>query len=496
MEFRAPPLWYCYGSKLSLQGPEWVDFEAEISPESGDMDIVRQSTTGARRLRMLSDAALLAFAIFVPCSAANLPAATAPKLKTLYSFSGTPNGGFAEAGLVLNSTTSTLYGTTANGGTYGWGMVYQLVPATGGTWTQKMIYSFNPVGLPGDGANPQSNLVLGSSGVLYGTTAFGGTSDDGTVFSLSPAAGGVWTEKILHNFTAGADGAEPEAGLFLSAQTGVLYGTTYNGGTSGYGTVFQMTPATGGNWTERVLYSFTGGVDGGNPVANLVQATTQVIYGTTYSGGTQGYGAVFQLVPAGGGVWTENSIYSFTNSTDGSGPEGPLTIHYMSVSGKTINILYGTAFWGGSSTGCPIGGYAAGCGTIFSLTPPATSGSPWTFAVLYTFTGAGVDGSHPTENLSITSSGGLYGTTFSGGSTSNYCFGASYPGCGTIFLLKPPAAPGGAWSEVVLHDFNGDDGGGPNGVIPGASGIYYGTTYLGGMAGGYGTVFQLTPSTN
>src|ERR1700728_3415081 len=462
------------------------------------MNIVPQSTKCARRMRILSYALAMVLAVSVPCSAVTAAPATAPTLTTLYNFPGGGSGSFLEAGLVLNSTTGVLYGTTADGGAYGWGTVYQLAPGAGGTWTPTVLYSFNPINKPGDGAGPQASLVLGGSGVLYGTTTYGGSSDDGTVFSLSPGGGGTWTETVLHSFTGsatgGTDGAEPEAGLVMNSK-GVLYGTTYAGGTSGYGTVFQLTPSVGGTWTEKVLYNFTGLTDGGNPVAGLVQATTQTLYGTTYTGGSassgvpgSGYGTVFQLVPkAGGGAWTQSVIYSFTNSTDGSSPESGLTIHYT----KTNTVLYGSAFWAGSSTGCPLGGYPAGCGTIFSLTSPATTGASWTFATLYAFTGVGPDGAHPSQTLFLNTSGGLYGTTFSGGSTTDGCFGPSYPGCGTIFVLKPPTTQGAKWTETVLHDFGGDDGGGPNGVIPGASEIYYGTTYVGGPSGGYGSVFQL-----
>ena len=456
---------------------------------------------GVRRLRMLSDALAMALAILVPCSAATAPDAaapdaTAPKLATLYSFTGTPGGGFLEAGMVL-STSGVFYGTTADGGAYGWGTVYQLAPGTGGAWTQSVLYSFNPIGLAGDGASPQANLVIGTGGVLIGTTTFGGSSDQGTVFTLTPPTGsGPWIEKVIHSFKGGStDGAEPEAGLSLAPKTGVLYGTTYAGGTSGFGTVFEVAPLTGGGWTEGLLYSFTGGADGGNPVASVALATTRILYGTTYTGGTLGYGTVYSLTPPAttGAPWTESPIYSFTNLTDGSGPEAGVTIKYDRTSSGTINVLFGSTFWGGSSNGCPLGGFTAGCGTVYSLTPPTTTGAPWTFAVLYTFTGTGKDGAHPSQNLYINSGGVLYGTTFSGGSSSNTCFQASYTGCGTVFLLKPPGTAGGAWAESVLHDFNGDDGGGPNGVVPGNGGIYYGTTYIGGTSGGYGTIFSLTP---
>ena len=432
---------------------------------------------------MLSGVLTMAYALLAPCSAATVPDTTAPALKTLFNFSGTPNGGFLEAGLVRNSASQVLYGTTTDGGTYGWGTIYQLVPAAGGVWTQTTIYNFTGIA---DGANPEASLIIGTSGVLYGTTTYGGSSDYGTVFSLTPAGGGKWTFAKLHTFTGGKDGANPEAALYLNSTTGVLYGTTFAGGTSGFGTVYQLSPGTGGVYTEKVLYTFKGGVDGGNPAAGLVQvASTQVLYGTTYQGGTSGFGTVFELIPAKGGVWTETVLYSFTGGTDGSGPEAGVKI-------GTGTVLYGSAFWGGSSTGCPLGGYPTGCGTLFSLTPPATAGNPWTFTVLYTFTGTGLDGAHPSDNLSLAGTGKLYGTTFSGGSMSDVCFTASYPGCGTAFSLAPPATSGNPWTETILHDFNGDDGGGPNGLISGASGVYYGTCYNGGTKGGFGTVFQLT----
>lgn len=463
------------------------------------MDIVRQSPKRARRLRILGEALATVWIVSVPCGAVTVPAATAPKLTTLYNFPGGGGGSFLESGLVLNPSTGALYGTTADGGAHGWGTVYQLLPGTGGTWTQSLLYSFNPISVPGDGANPQAGLYLNTTtGVLYGTTTYGGTSDNGTVFSLTPGTGGTWTEKVLYSFngSASGDGSGPQAALTLSSKTGVLYGTTYAGGTAGFGTVFELLPQTGGIWTEKVLYSFTGLTDGANPVTGLVQApTTQVLYGTTYAGGASGFGAVFQLVPATGGVWTQSVLYSFTNGTDGSGPESPLILHYTTSGSTTITVLYGSAFWAGSLTGCPLGGYPAGCGTIFSLTGPTTTGSPWTFAVLYAFTGTGTDGAHPYQNLVLNSTGDIYGTTFSGGSTSDSCFGPSYAGCGTAFIVKPPATQGAAWTESPLHDFNGDDGGGPNGLTAGASGsgIYYGSTYVGGTAGGYGSVFQLAP---
>ena len=170
-----------------------------------------------------------------------------------------------------------------------------------------------------------------------------------------------------------------------------------------------------------------------------------MLYGTTYGGGTSGLGTVFELLPpsSSGGAWTEKALYSFTGGTDGANPQSGIIL------GK-LNVLYGSAFWAGSSTACLLGGYPAGCGTLFELLPPATKGGTWTQKVLYTFTG-GTDGAHPYETMSQASAGGLYGSAFSGGSGADVCFPASYPGCGAVYALLPPTTQGGAWIKSGLH---------------------------------------------
>src|ERR1039457_713359 len=189
------------------------------------------------------------FAIRMPCGAAT------PSLTTLYSFPG-PTGAFPEAGLVLNN--GALFGTAYTGGS-DWGTVFEL-SQSGGVWS---IYSS-----PGPtGAFPEAGLVL-NNGALFGT-AYTGGSDWGTVFELSQS-GGVWSINQLYAFTGGVDGANPRAGVIFSSR-GVIFGTTEQGGASGYGTVFSLTPATGGKFTQKVIYSFTGqGGDGANPEAGLV----------------------------------------------------------------------------------------------------------------------------------------------------------------------------------------------------------------------------------
>src|SRR5664280_601677 len=190
-----------------------------------------------------------------------------------------------------------LYGTTLGGGTYYSGTVFELTPAAGGGWTEKVLHNVNENGT--DGALPRAPLIFDAAGNLYGTTEYGGTyydSDLGTVFELTPAAGGGWTEKVLHNFGIGRDGTDPLAGLIFDA-AGNLYGTTEYAGNYGGGTVFEWTPAAGGGWTETVLHSFGNGTDGYSPSAGLIFDAAGNLYGTTPHGGTYEGGTVFEVTP-------------------------------------------------------------------------------------------------------------------------------------------------------------------------------------------------------
>ena len=432
------------------------------------------------------------FALRMPCGAAT------PTLTTLFSFPGT-EGAYPEAGLVLNN--GALYGTTYAGGS-GWGTVFKLSPPTppATAWTPAQLYSFTG---GADGANPRAGLVFSARGVIFGTTEQGGAHGYGTVFTLTPGTGGTWTQAVVYSFTGqGGDGAYPEAGLILSAKSGLFYGTTYGGGTAGYGTVFSLTPAAGGTWTEKVLCSFNGTPDGANPLAPLTLSTKGVLYGTTYGGGGTGWGTVFQLTQA-AGVFTESVIYSFngapsgagggtacTSSTqppcDGGAPAGNLLVN------ATTGVLSGTTTLGGDPTGCPQGGYEQGCGTVFQLTQPTPPATTWTEALLYTF-GPPQDAMLPSYNLAAPPGGApIFGTAFSGASSSFACFPESYTGCGMVYVLQPPKPPATAWTLGTMAVFAGDNGGGPNGVILSpAGGLLYGTTYEGGLSGGFGTVFQV-----
>jgi uncharacterized repeat protein (TIGR03803 family) len=237
------------------------------------------------------------------------------------------------AGVVLDKT-GNLYGTTSAGGTGKYGTVFKITPSG----AESVLYSFTG---GTDGCFPQNaGVVLGKNGVLYGTTSGEGCSSLGTVFKLSPSG----AETVLHRFVNNhKDGSDPKAGLFID-NTGNLYGTTYFGGTHGYGTVFKITPSG----AEKVLHSFTG-LDGENPLASVIRDTAGNIYGTTYIGGASNYGTVFKLTPTG----TETVLHTFVGyPADGAYPTAGLVL-------GTKGILYGTTYAGGSTK----------YGTVFKLVP-------------------------------------------------------------------------------------------------------------------------------
>jgi uncharacterized repeat protein (TIGR03803 family) len=437
-------------------------------------------------------------ATVTPCSGS-----AASQLRVLYSFCATGGGDYCtdgeypEAGLIRD-TSGNFYGTTESGGADGAGTVFELTPNKTTTgWVHKVLYRFCAQGGGNctDGAYPEAGLIRDASGRLYGTTYQGGAVGDGTVFMLTPPAAGktLWTEKVLYSFCQQADctdGQRPEAGLIEDA-SGNLYGTTYNGGTDGYyGAVFELTPPAPGQtaWTEIVLYGFcqqADCTDGYNPEAGLIRdALTGNLYGTTYYGGANGEGTVFELTPpaTGQSAWTESVLYSFCQQADCADGEQPRAHLIRDPSGK----LYGTTSEGGAYNG----------GTVFALTPPAGGQSSWTEILLHSFCTHGgrdcTDGGYPAANLIRDASGNLYGTTDYGGTD----------GGGTVFELTPNKV-GTAWTESVLYSFcsKGDrdctDGSYPDaGLLRDASGNIYGTTSEGGANGGPygydgGTVFEL-----
>jgi uncharacterized repeat protein (TIGR03803 family) len=448
----------------------------------------------------------------------------------------------------------------------GLGAAILAAPAAAQTPGEAVLYAFQ--GPTSDGEDNANGLVAGPGGILYGATTFGGSGDCtgygyptpigcGVVYKLTPPAtsGGAWTEKILHSFTGGLDGAFPNT--LAVSKGGILYGTTFGGGPgqstgSGYGVVFKLTPPTtsGAGWKETVMYTFckqTNCTDGNNPNDGPILVGGD-LYGTTGYGGANGYGTVYQVTTAATPAFT--SLYSFKGgSTDGA------DAYYGLVANKS-GTLYGETH-GGGGTGC--GG--SGCGTVYEITPPAAAGDPYTETVLYSFPG-GDDGQDPSGRLTVSgadllgvagggtynygivyklappttgtvwtetvltsfdpgalygvpggtyangslvagANGSIYGTTYGGGDP-NLQLGYYFPG--TIFELTPPIETGGAWVQSLLYSFQGGtDGLTPEwGLIVGPDGTLYGTTSVGGGTGcpaqmfngtniGCGTVFQFTP---
>lgn len=209
--------------------------------------------------------------------------ASAQQEKVLHSFYSSGYDGFFPAAGLITDSTGNLYGSTPVGGIYGGGIVFKVAPKTGGGWTTKTLHAFSGTGT--DGFDPTASLIFDAKGNLYGTTYSGGAYGAGTVFELSPTVGGGWAETVLYAFHDGSDGRHPPAALIFDAD-GNLYGTTRQGGTYNLGTVFELSPAVGGGWTETVLYGFRKGSDGRYPQAALIFDAVGNLYSTTTQGGT------------------------------------------------------------------------------------------------------------------------------------------------------------------------------------------------------------------
>jgi len=246
----------------------------------------------------------------------------------LYSFAGGKDGATPEAGLVVDSA-GNLYGTTSQGGSNGNGTVFELAaPKTQGSpWTESVLYSF---GTGTDGSVPVGGVSFDATGNLYGTTSQGGAYGYGTVFQI--VAGTPWTENILHNFQNGDDGSVPYAGL-VSDKSGNFYGAGTQGGSGGGGTVFELTPSNG-TWNFNVLYSVSGwGISGS--FRNVVLDTAGNIYGTTHCDGDYSAGTVYELTPS-GGTWTYNQLYTFTGGNDGQYSVSNLVFSQNKLYGTTL----------------------------------------------------------------------------------------------------------------------------------------------------------------
>lgn len=218
--------------------------------------------------------------------------------QVLWSFGGYVDDGIFPFGTLVFDSAGNLYGTTASGGgSSAGGIAFELSPGASG-WTEAILFQFDLGGDSSTGNSPWAGVIFDSKGNLYGTTSFGGAQFMGDVFELSPpeSGSGLWTETILHTFY-GSNGENPQAGLIFDSK-GNLYGTTVSGGTGGGGIVFELSPASDGGWTEDVLHDFLNdSTDGSGPLAGVVLNSSGSVFGTTFSGGTSNYGAVFEITP-------------------------------------------------------------------------------------------------------------------------------------------------------------------------------------------------------
>lgn len=285
---------------------------------------------------------------------------------------------------------------------------------------------------------------------------------------------------VLHTFTGGNDGSFLDSNLTADA-AGNFYGTAQIGGAFGAGTVYELSPKPDGKWRFSLLYTFTGGADGGNPLGTLVFDRAGNAYATASSGGVNGLGVVFELTPPShpspGKEWEEKVLYSFQGGSDGSTPFGNVVF-------DAAGNLYGTTLLGGEMhIGCEP---AKGCGTIYELSP--TGSGPWIETVLHQLSDAFGEGAEPRAGLVMDASGNLYGTTYEGGNNEQ-CNGF---GCGTVFEMIPPASGQKHWQFKNLIDFNGHDGAlSGGGLTLSATGALFGTTLFGGTDN-RGVVFSLT----
>jgi uncharacterized repeat protein (TIGR03803 family) len=247
--------------------------------------------------------------------------------------------------------------------------------------------------------------VFDPAGNIYGVTIVGGTSGQGTVYELTSG-----TEKVLYAFSGGADGAQPFAGVIFHT-TGKLYGATQTGGGGGFGTVYQLTSSASASG-EKTLHSFQGS-DGATPVGSLIFDQSGNLYGTTCFGGAGGGGTVFKLTPSSGN-WTLSTLHSFT------GFDCPWARLTMDAAGN----FYGAKVNGGDTQGVC---FPSGCGTVYKL---ARSRDGWTYTDIHVFTG--VDGKNPYGHLIFDAAGNLYGTASIGGTGSNCSLG-----CGVVFEITP-----------------------------------------------------------
>jgi uncharacterized repeat protein (TIGR03803 family) len=398
-------------------------------------------------------------------------AVASPTERMLFDFTNMRSGLAPQSGVVFGPD-GALYGTTLEGGSStlgggGSGEVFRLAPPapshTG--WRQEVLHTFTD--RPSDGKNPYGNLVVDSTGTLYGTTAVGGASGFGAIFRLSSSGpisdNNCWNYSLIFSFLGGS-GTYPKGPLLIDS-AGNLYGTTSSGGAFDGGVVFKMTPPAPGQtgWTQTVLHIVSPDQDGYPINPALAMDRSGAIFGTIQQGrrgsNRSEHGSVFKLTPPMGldTGWKYSVLYNFTNESTGSIPKSGVVI-------GADGVLYGT-----TSSG------AAGHGAVYALTPPGSSKDRWVATVVHNLP-RGPNAQASDGTLTIDRSGSLFGTSG-----------------GIVFGLSRSANRQSAWTMVVLHQFGSRYEGSPQSALTlDRFGALYGTTSDGGTRGD-GTVFTITP---
>ena len=366
----------------------------------------------------------------------------------LHDFTG-GNDGSEPMGLVAVDQAGNVYGSTPYGGgnlngdcTSGCGMVFRALKRNG-AFTYAPLYFFHGT----DGDQPFAGVTIGPDGAVYGTTLTGGTGGDGTVFRLTPPPTFCrmvlcsWDETVIYN-PSGSDPGFLFAGVVFD-NAGNIYGESFSGGAFGMGAVYKLSPAGGGTYTETTLYSFTGGDDGGNSMTDVAIDAAGDVYGATTFGGANSRGTVFKLVHEAGG-YTFQLLHTFTGGSDGGMPEGSVVL-------DSAGNLYGGSSFGG----------------IFQITPSGT------FTIIDTIA-TGLQ-----SPINIDAAGNIYGTTYGGGQNDD----------GSAFK---DTYSNGTWTHNVVFSFGGQFGGLPlSDVGLDSSGNMYVTATFGGES--QGTLVQVVP---
>ncbi len=426
-------------------------------PKSGSITSNFGPRVGSTKLAAAAIRGALALAALCGLLIAVRPA-QAQAYNVLYNFCDTGTGNCLQTGAYPQGRLTpdgqgNFYGVTLGGGGTDSGAVFEFSP-NGENCCEQLIYSFGA----GSGGNAPvyAYVIFDSAGNVYGTASRGGTNSAGVVYELSPQGSG-WTETVLYNFCPGypscPDGATPYSGLVMDT-SGNLYGVTDQGGKSGNGTVFELSPS-GGRWTEQVIYDIP---SGDSIVAGLAIDASGNLFGNTYF-------TVFELSPNGSGGWNSAVLHTFGSGKDGVEARG---VPVLDGAGN----IYGTTYGGGAHEG----------GTVYEVSPEPHG--KWKERVLYSFKDNSKDGGAPWAGVALDAAGNIYGTTIAGGKYTH----------GTVFELVPVGKSG--HKETTLWDFNGTTGDESLGSLILYNGNLYGTAERGGAGAGSegdGVVFEVTP---